>query len=108
VSKSILSIEMPVPISGIVVVVCCGEVDVSVCAELRAALDQAVAHGAIRGLRVDMSSVGFIDSNGIGCLLEARRRCDGAGLDFQVVASPAVRRLTDIVALSEYLHLTGA
>jgi anti-sigma B factor antagonist len=102
---SILSVEVAEPSSGVVVVRCRGEVDVSVCDHLDSALEAATARAA-ETLRVDMTAVGFMDSSGLRCLVDAQKRCREAGVGFELVASQAVRRLTDVVGLSGHLGVS--
>jgi anti-anti-sigma factor len=78
-----------------VVIRCAGELDFSVAGELREAVDAACSPG-IRVLRMDMSELGFIDSSGLQCLLEAHVWCESNGATFEVVPSRAVQRVLDI------------
>lgn len=85
-----------------------GELDLSTCDELQAAIDDAFALG-LPMLRVDLRSLQFIDSTGIGCLLRlaerARRegrelevRVGGAGLVRRALAAAGVERLLPLAA----------
>ncbi len=63
-----------------------GEVDVSNAAELRGALEEAIA-GPSDAVEVDLGSVPYIDSTGIGVLVGAAHRASDAGTSF-VVSNP--------------------
>lgn len=82
-----------------------GEID----AETRGLLDEAVAcfePGRHRRIELDLSAVTFVDSSGIGSLVEARRVADAAGAQILLVepSHPVVRVLT-LVGLDGYFAL---
>lgn len=83
---------------GTVVIRCDGEIDVSVVGELREAIQWSYTP-ALSVLRVDMIGVSFIDSSGLGCLLESMRDCEARGATFEVVPSPAVARLFELTGM---------
>lgn len=60
-----------------------GEIDLERSPAARKALLAAVAKG--RALRVDLRDVGYMDSSGVACLVEAFQKCGAAQLDFQLV-----------------------
>jgi anti-anti-sigma factor len=84
---------------GIVTLACTGELDMATCGLLAEAVER-VLPGAPAVVRIDCAQVGFVDSTGIRSLLEARRRSDVRGVEFQLVASREVQRLLDLVGVS--------
>lgn len=93
-------------IAGGVRLVVSGEIDLGTIGELRQALDAALDWAAI--VELDLSDVGFIDSSGLGVIVDAygRKRDDQ-----QLVvthASRAATRLFEVTGLAEMLGLTRA
>jgi len=90
-----------------------GEVDVSNAAELREALDAALAlvAGAVgsRHVEVDVSKVPYIDSTGIGVLVGTAHRAADQGATFSV-AHPQrnVARVLSLLGLDGELGVRGA
>jgi anti-anti-sigma factor len=78
-----------------------GEVDLATAAILVTAIDDALDNKPAE-LVVDLTGVGFFGSVGIGALIEANRRAKNP---LRVVVTPAIRRLIDIVGLSDVLSL---
>lgn len=80
---------MPEP----VIVAPSGEIDMSTVGAFREAIAEATAE-APEHLVVDLSGVSFIDSSGLGAVIEANERAKRAGRGFAVVAphggAPAV------------------
>jgi anti-sigma B factor antagonist len=65
---------------GVIVVEVGGEIDVASAPELRDCLNQTIDAGS-RRLVVDLRQVSFIDSEGLGVLVGAKRRLRGPGRD---------------------------
>jgi anti-sigma B factor antagonist len=84
-----------------------GEIDLLTVAQLRAALDQALA-GRRRALVVDVREVSFVACAGIGLLVDARCRARRRGVQLQVLPSPAVARTSALLDLSAALGLEQA
>jgi anti-anti-sigma factor len=79
-----------------------GEIDLSTVDELRTAVF-AAAEGSDR-LVLDMSGVGFIDSAGLGTLLELRSTLHNKVVSFEIVAGDGpVRQAVQITGLSQLL-----
>lgn len=100
--------DLQVDVSGPVetpLVVVEGELDVATSPRFRRRLDDAVDAGA-RDVRVDLSSVGFMDSSGLGALMAVHHRlrdCDGR---ITITgAAPPVRKILEITALDEVFVL---
>ena len=87
------------------VVAAAGEIHLSTAPELAGLLALAIA-GDARSVVVDLSAVVFIDSTGLGVLLEAQRRANlGGGALALVVANPTVLRLFEITRLDATLAI---
>jgi anti-anti-sigma factor len=79
-----------------------GELDISTIGELRAAVT-AAAEDSER-LVLDLSGVDFIDSTGLGGLLELRSTLQSRSVSFAIVAGEGpVRQAVEITGLSELL-----
>lgn len=65
------------------VVTITGEVDLSCSDELRSYLLDVV-HGSEAAVRVDLTTLAFIDSVGLGSLVAAKHRADDKGITFSV------------------------
>lgn len=79
-----------------------GEIDLSTVDDLRTAVS-AAADGAER-LVLDLTAVDFIDSAGLGGLLELRSTLRGRNVTLEIAAGDGpVRRAMEITGLSELL-----
>jgi anti-sigma B factor antagonist len=80
-----------------------GEIDLSTVDDLRSAVTGAADDGVDR-LRLDLTQVDFIDSTGLGGLLELRStlRARSVTLEIDAVDGP-VRQAMEITGLSELL-----
>ena len=93
---------------GYRVVAVAGEVDVATAPRLRDRLDAAIDHGPPL-LVVDLSSVTFIDSMGLGVLIGAAKRVDEAGVTLRVViAEPRILKLFEITGLLEIFTIVSS
>jgi anti-anti-sigma factor len=72
-----------------------GEIDVSTSEALRERIDEALRAGTVT---LDMTGVEFIDSAGIGALLQATSEVKGEG-PIRIVASRQVARFFEITGL---------
>ncbi len=78
-----------------------GEIDVSTASKLRERLDAAIDRGTALVV-VDLSSVTFIDSTGLGVLIGTSKRVEDAGGALRVVATePRILKLFEITGLTE-------
>jgi anti-sigma B factor antagonist len=85
-----------------------GEVDVATSPLLRAELNKLV-DGDARSLVLDLAALKFIDSSGLGVLVEAQDRLkerDGETLVLRDVQEP-VRRVFEITGLTELFTIEG-
>jgi anti-anti-sigma factor len=91
---------------GIAVAKAVGEVDVSTCGLLRDGLLRVVTDEEHRGLVVNLASVTFMDSAGIGVLVGVWRQVRATSGGLAVAApSPQVRRTLDTVGLAKILPI---
>lgn len=88
------------------VVAVSGEVDVATSPELLAALeDSRSKHGK---LVVDLAGVTFIDSTGLGIMVQAKRAFGGEDSLRLVVAEANVRKVFEITGLDGVLKIFGS
>ncbi|MGE0481030.1 MAG: STAS domain-containing protein [Phycisphaerae bacterium] len=82
-----------------------GEVHLSNSPRLRSDLLSLIDGGA-RHLIVDLSQVGYMDSSGVGTLVEIRRRLGQAGGTFALTGlQPRVRNLFEITQLDKFIRI---
>jgi anti-sigma B factor antagonist len=95
---------------GIAVARAAGEVDISTCGLLRDGLLRVVTDEERRGLVVNLASVTFIDSTGIGVLVGVWRRvrASSGALAVAVPSSSQVRRTLDIAGLAQIIPIYGS
>jgi anti-sigma B factor antagonist len=81
-----------------------GEVDLATAPDLATALEEALAAGG-RTIVLDLTDVEFIDTSGVGVMLEARRLIGEENAELTVLAPPAspARRLLELTELIEAL-----
>jgi len=90
---------------GVSVITPCGEIDVATAPGLRDHLDNVI--GRETGpIVVDLTSVTFIDSTGLGVLIGAQRRCDEAERVLRIVVSePRIRKVFEITGLTDHFTM---
>ena len=80
-----------------------GEIDVSTASELRRHLEEALGSAATEVV-ADLTGVDFIDSAGIGVLVEGQRRLEEAEKALVVrVSHPSTIRVLSITGMDRYL-----
>ena len=90
---------------GVKVVHLSGPVDVSQAMQLREVLGEHLDGPGARVL-VDLSGVPLIDSSGIGVMVTAHRRADGAGASFALAgAGTTVARVFSLTRTDKLLRL---
>ncbi|MGZ4431018.1 MAG: STAS domain-containing protein [Gaiellales bacterium] len=89
-----------------VTIVGVGEIDMASCDRLIHAIDAADA-GAGCCIEVDLTAVDFVDASSIGCLIDARTRCEARGIRLELRASAAgpVRRTFDLLGVEDELNV---
>jgi anti-sigma B factor antagonist len=82
-----------------------GEVELATAARLTAALDDAIRRSD-GPFAIDLSSVGFLDSSGISCLVRARALLGRDDRTLALVCPPGgVRRVLEIAGIDELVAL---
>jgi len=86
-----------------------GELDMDSGGELRRHAEAELTGGRCRRLTVDMSGVTFIDSSGLGLLIEIRRLALASEVMFEMVNVPSgPARVIGIAGLAETFGLPSA
>ncbi|HEY7268052.1 MAG TPA: STAS domain-containing protein [Solirubrobacterales bacterium] len=80
-----------------------GELDLSGVARMEGALLEQIRQRP--AVLVDLSALDFIDSSGIGALIQARRAANGTPVSFLVGAGSQVERVFGIAGVGEALPL---
>jgi anti-anti-sigma factor len=75
-----------------------GEIDLASSEELIEEYERALRL-PIAALELDLSNVTFMDSTGIRCLVDCRRRCSTLGVRLEVDSAAAVDRTLTLVGL---------
>lgn len=103
------SINRSLDADGDVIVVVAGEIDFSNADELADCVRDAVTEWSPRVVRVDLSSATFIDSTGLGALIEGYRVTTATESRFLVVnPTPVFRRILDVTGLCDFFGLGDA
>jgi anti-sigma B factor antagonist len=91
---------------GTVTVTVRGEIDFSNCDEVAQAMRDAIAHWSPPVLRVDLKDATFIDSTGLGALIEGYRSAVDAESSFVVVnPTDSFRRVLTVTGLCDLFGL---
>ncbi len=85
------------------VVAASGEVDVATSPQLLACVEEAKDRSD--RLLIDLSGVTFMDSTGLGVVVQAKRAFDGADALRVVVTEPNVRKVFEVTGLDGVLAL---
>jgi anti-sigma B factor antagonist len=88
---------------GSVTLMVAGEVDLSTCERFRREIDDALNSG-VGAVLLDLDSVGFMDSSGVGVLIDGRKLAEQRQVSFRV-ANPrgVVRRVLEVVGVLDVL-----
>ena len=54
---------------------------------------------------IDLTNIDFIDSSGLGAMVQAAKKCAQSKTAFSVVGNPRVVQTIKLVRLEEFLHL---
>ncbi len=94
--------RLSVSVNGSMVVVS-GDIDAHTCPELTAALEPLPGSGDVR---VDLSSVGFMDSSGLRVLISAHQAAEAEGRQLVIDRpSSSVVRLLEVSGLSGHINV---
>jgi anti-sigma B factor antagonist len=100
------SITRSLEADGAAVVAVVGEIDFSNADELAGCVRDAVTEWSPPMVRVDLRGANFIDSTGLGALIEGYRAAIGIEARFLVVnPTPAFRRVLDVTGLCDFFGL---
>ena len=88
--------------SGEVVLTVSGSVDLSSQGALLARGQEILAREGVKGVVLDLSEVGFLDSTGLGALVELSRDAEDHDIDF-AISNPSVRvqRVLEVTGLRD-------
>jgi anti-anti-sigma factor len=82
-----------------------GELDLSTCAELDGILDDLAGPAS----EIDLAGITFMDSSGMRCILNAKRRASEDERELRLVnPSSAVRRLFEVAGTESFLSHPSA
>lgn len=56
-------------------------------------------------LVIDLSRIDFLDSSGLGALVQLAKECNDAGTTYVVVGNARVTQTVKLVRLEQFLHL---
>ena len=56
---------------------------------------------------IDLTNIDFIDSSGLGAMVQAAKKCTQSKIGFSVVGNPRVIQTIKLVRLEEFLHLSS-
>ncbi|MDI6100598.1 STAS domain-containing protein [Actinoplanes sp. NEAU-A12] len=94
------SIRTALADDGTVTVTVVGEIDYSNSSEVARGMDDAVTAWSPPAVAVDLRDATFIDSTGLGALIEGYRAATARGIDFRVVnPSDTFRRVLTVTGL---------
>ncbi|MBL7260964.1 STAS domain-containing protein [Actinoplanes sp. LDG1-01] len=100
------SINRSLDADGAAVVSVTGEIDFSNADELAGCLRGAVSEWSPPVVRVDLRGASFIDSTGLGALIEGYRATTEIESRFLVInPTPAFRRVLDVTGLCDFFGL---
>jgi anti-sigma B factor antagonist len=90
---------------GLSVITPQGEIDVATAPGLRDHLDKVIGRGS-GPVVVDLTSVTFIDSTGLGVLIGAQKHCDEAERELRIVITdPRIRKVFEITGLTDHFAI---
>ena len=94
---------------GTAMVTLLGEIDFSNADEIADGIREAVAEWRPSVVRVDLNNASFIDSTGLGALIEGYQAATDEQCGFVVVnPTPSFRRVLSVTGLTELFGLTEA
>jgi anti-anti-sigma factor len=98
-----------VHLNGSAIVRLAGEIDMAARAPILDIAHDLLEGDAARPLVLDMEAVTFLDSNGIGCLIELHRAAVDAKTTMEIrQPSEAVLRVLTLGGVVDFLHVTEA
>jgi anti-anti-sigma factor len=85
-----------------------GELDMQATFRLEPALDRLLEAGDVREVVLDLRDVRFVDSSGLGLLMDTYDRSRGAETDIAIVRGrPEVQRVFELAGVEDVLPFRG-
>jgi anti-anti-sigma factor len=81
-------------------VVCQGHLELDAKERFQGVVEEALRQQPSFGIELDLSAVDFIDSTGLQVLMQALLRLDHEQVEWNVVTSPTVQRLLELVGVA--------
>lgn len=101
------SIRTTLADDGTVTVTVIGEIDFSNADEVADGIRDAITDWSPPTVHVDLREASFIDSTGLGALIEGYRAATESDVEYAVInPSPTFRRVLTVTGLSEFFGLT--
>jgi anti-sigma B factor antagonist len=91
---------------GVLTIAVAGDLDLLTCPTLDTAILQALSTAGVTAVRVDLSSVEFLDSSAIALLLKGHRAAHERGIGYQVTGAQGVTRVV-LEVTGVWEHLSG-
>ena len=73
--------------------------------KIRDLIPQALTILALLSVVIYLSNIDFIDSSGLGAMVQAAKTCTQSKRQFSVVGNPRVIQTIKLVRLEDFLHL---
>jgi len=103
------SIRRTLEDDGTATVTVLGEIDFANCDELADCVREAVADWSPPAVRVDLAGAEFIDTTGLGALIEGYKESTAVGTRFTVVnPTPSFHRVLTVTGLDDIFGLNEA
>lgn len=103
------SIRTTLADDGSVTVTVLGEIDYSSADDVALGIRDAIVDWSPTAVRVDLRDASFIDSTGLGALIESYREATDRGIAFSVVnPTETFRRVLDVTGLADFFGLIAA
>jgi anti-anti-sigma factor len=88
-------------------IVCRGQIDIHAKERLQGVVEEALRQTPPLGILIDLSAVDSIDAAGLESLMAALLRLDTQQTEWNLIASPAVQRLLELVGIGRLSNDTG-
>jgi anti-sigma B factor antagonist len=88
-------------------VVCQGQIELDATGRLQGVIEEALRQQPPIGIELDLSGVDFIDSTGLQAVMQALLRLDDEQVAWNVVTSPPVQRLLELVGVARLSSADG-
>ena len=68
-------------------------------------INEVLASNQQLAVVIDLTNIDFIDSSGLGAMVQAAKKCTQSKRPFSVVGNPRVVQTIKLVRLEDFLHL---